>query len=114
MRRKRSLSFFSIQHLSFVVGLEMTYVEILHPSATSSALGALYSGVLNQDDVESAWEENAHREATCVKACVLQQTTVRDTSVCSPSLTCRGLTVSRYQLMEGDLKDFKWTPLCGK
>ena len=87
MRRKRSLSFFSIQHLSLVVGLEMTYVEILHPSATSSALGALYSGVLDQDDVESAWEENARREATCVKACLFQQTTVRENSVCSPSLT---------------------------
>jgi len=92
----------------------MTYVEILHPSATSSALGALYSGVLEQEDVESAWEENLRREATRVKACVFQQTTVRATSVCSPSLIFCGLTVSRYQLIEGDLKDFKWTPLCGK
>lgn len=85
----------------------MTYVEILHLSATSSALGALYSGVLDQDDVESAWEENVRREATCVKGYVFQQTTVRETSVCSPSLTFCGLTVSRYQLIEGDVKDFK-------
>jgi hypothetical protein len=42
----------------------MTYVEILHPSANSSVLGALYSGVLVQEDVESAWEENVRREVT--------------------------------------------------
>jgi hypothetical protein len=42
----------------------MTYVEILHPSANSSALGALYSGVLDQEDVGSTWEENVRREVT--------------------------------------------------
>ena len=79
------LSFFSIQHPSFVVGLEMTYAEMLHPSANSSALGALYSGVLDQGDAASVWEGNVRREATCVKSCVFQQITVCATSVCSPS-----------------------------
>jgi len=47
MRKKNKfLSFFSLYHPSSVVGMEMTYNEIQHSSATSFALGALYSRVM--------------------------------------------------------------------